>query len=228
MELAIRGELVDNATAELMRWYGWADLCCPRDVQDALDGLAEGEDLTLLINSPGGDMTVGTEIYSILRRSRAQTTALVQGFAASAATLLLQGATYRNAEPGALICIHNPSLYAEGDYRDLGAASESAGNAREAILDIYTQRALLSREELGALMDRDIWISAAQAADYGLLDHVEPYADGSAPEETVTMVASAGMLPRITAKMREDFAAYRENEKERAKLEARQRQLRLR
>lgn len=227
MEIAIRGELVDNDSADLLRWYGWSDICCPSDVQNAVDNLPEGEELTLLINSPGGDMTVGTEIYSILRRCNRETTALVQGFAASAATLLLQGATRRNAEPGALICIHNPSLYAEGDYRDLGAAAESAGNAREAILDIYTQRATISREELGALMNRDIWISAKQAAESGLLDHVELY-DGAEETESAAMVASTGSMPRITAKMRAEFAAHRENEKERAKLEARQRQLRLR
>lgn len=227
MELAIRGELVDNDSADIMRWLGWRDLCCPMDVQNALDNLPEGEELTLLINSPGGDMTVGTEIYSILRRSARRTTALVQGFAASAATLLMQGADSRNAEPGALICIHNPSLCAEGDYRDLGSAAESAENAREAILDIYGQRASLSREELGSLMDRDIWISAGMAAEYGLLDRVEPYGEGAEPDSE-TMVASAGRLPRITAKMRADFSAYRENKKEREKLEARQRQLRLR
>ena len=225
MEINIRGDLVDNDSADLLRWWGWLDICCPMDVSRALAD-ANGEEVTLLVNSPGGDMTVGTEIYSLLRRYSGRTVALVQGFAASAATLLLQGATVRQAEPGALICVHNPSLVAEGAYRELQGASDSARNAREAILDIYAQRSGAERSALGSLMNRDIWISAGQAVEYGLLDEVLAW-DGPEDEPLPIMAAAATAMPRITNKMR---AAYQEHllaEKKKTLAQLRQRQLEL-
>jgi len=225
MDIQIRGQLVDNDSADILRWYGWLGLVCPMDISDALRD-AGGEEVTLLINSPGGDMTVGTEIYSLLRRYAGRTVALVQGFAASAATLLLQGATVRRAEPGALICVHNPSLEAEGDYRDLKGAADSAKNAREAILDIYAQRSGAERGTLGNLMDKDIWISASQARDYGLLDEVQPW-DGAEDEPLPVMVASGSPLPRITNKMRSDYADHVAAERRKIIARLRQKQLEL-
>ena len=224
MEINIRGELVDNDSADLLRWWGYRDFCCPSDVSDALADAA-GQEVTLLINSPGGDLTVGTEIYSMLRRYAGRSVALVQGYAASAATVLLQGATVRQAEAGALICVHNPSLVAEGDYQELKGAYDSARNAREAILDIYTQRSGAERSSLGNLMDKDIWISSNQAREYGLLDEVLPW-DG-AEDPIVTMVASAGRLPRITAKMRAEYEAHKIAEKQKTLAQLRQKQLEL-
>lgn len=225
MTIDIRGELVDNDSADVLRWYGWLDIACPLDVSRALAD-AGGDEVTLLINSPGGDMTVGTEIYSLLRRYPGRTVALVQGFAASAATLLLQGATVRQAEPGALICIHNPSLVAEGDYRELQGASDSARNAREAVLDIYTQRSGAERSTLGGLMNKDIWISAGQAAEYGLLDEVLAW-DGPADEPLAFMAAAAAPLPRITNKMRAAYAEHVAAEKQKTLAQLRQKQLEL-
>ena len=225
MEINIRGELVDNDSADILRWYGWLDIACPMDVSRAL-AEAGGEEVTLLVNSPGGDMTVGTEIYSLLRRYTGRTVALVQGFAASAATLLLQGATVRQAEPGALICVHNPSLMAEGDYQELKGAYDSAKNAREAILDIYTQRSGAERVTLGNLMDKDIWISAGQAAEYGLLDEVLTW-DGPADEALPFMAAAAAPMPRITNKMRAAYAEHVAAEKQKTLARLRQKQLEL-
>ena len=216
---------MDNDNADIMRWYGWLDIVCPMDVSDALRE-AGGEEVTLLINSPGGDMTVGTEIYRLLRRYEGRSVALVQGFAASAATLLLQGATVRQAEPGALICIHNPSLEAEGDWRELKGAADSAKNAREAILDIYAQRSGQERGTLGNLMDKDIWISAGQARDYGLVDEVLPW-EGEEEPGPLTMVAGVGMLPRITGKMRAEYADFIARKRRETAVRLRQRQLEL-
>lgn len=225
-EINIRGELVDNDYADILRWYGYKDITCPEDVRRAL-AEANGGEVTLLINSPGGDLTVGTEIYSMLRRYAGRTVALVRGYAASAATVLLQGATVRQAETGALICVHNPSLSAQGDYQELKGAYDSAKNARDAILDIYTQRSGAERSALGTLMDKDIWISSKQAAeDYGLLDEVLPW-EGEADDPIVTMVASAGLMPRITNKMRADYQAHLAAEKQKTLARLRQRQLEL-
>lgn len=115
-DIALRGELWDNDSADVLRFWGWRDITAPMDIQAALEA-AGGEDVTLLVNSPGGDMTVGLEIRSMLRRYQGRTTALFQGYGASAATLAATGCQTIQSEPGALLCYHNPSGGAEGDYR---------------------------------------------------------------------------------------------------------------
>ena len=159
MDINLRGELWDNDSADILRYWGWRDLTCPSDIAAALEQ-AGGEDVTILINSPGGDMMVGAEIRSLIRRDQGKTTALFQGYGASAATLAASGCTEITSEPGALLCYHNPSSRAEGDYQDMANASESLRNARDCILEMYTARkSSKSREDLIELMDKNIFIS---------------------------------------------------------------------
>ena len=183
-DIALRGELWDNDSADVLRWWGWRDVTAPMDIQAALEA-AGGEEVTLLINSPGGDMSVGGEIRSMLRRYSGKTVALFQGLGASAATLAASGCDVIQSEPGALLCYHNPSGAAAGDHREMERSAEALRNARDCILEMYEARgSARSREELIALMDRDIWITPTQALEYGLIDEVaglaEPEGDPAA------------------------------------------------
>ena len=176
------------------------------DIQAALEA-AGGEDVTLLVNSPGGDMTVGLEIRSMLRRYQGRTTALFQGYGASAATLAATGCQTIQSEPGALLCYHNPSGGAEGDYRAMRRSAESLRNAQDCLLEVYTARSgTRSREELIALMDRDIWITPTQAREYGLIDGI--VGAGAEVEDPAAFVAASGGRIRLTQAMREGYQAH--------------------
>lgn len=205
-DIALRGELWDNDSADVLRWWGWKDITAPMDIAAALEK-AGGEDVTLLINSPGGDMTVGTEIRSMLRRYPGKTTALFQGYGASAATLAATGCQIIQSEPGALLCYHNPSGGAEGDYRDMRRSAEALLNARDCVLEVYTARSSAkTREELMELMDKNIWISPTQAKDYGLIDEIVGGPGGAA--DPAAFVAAASGRIRLTTAMREKYQAY--------------------
>lgn len=228
MDIHLRGELWDNDSADILRFWGWRDITAPMDIAAALEK-AGGEDVTLLINSPGGDMTVGGEIRSMLRRYTGKTTALFQGYGASAATLAASGCKEIVSEPGALLCYHNPVSGAQGDYRDMANASEGLRNARDCILEMYLARpASKSRDELIELMDKNIWISPTQALEYGLLDRIAELESGA--EDPATFVAAAGSRMRITSAMREKYQSHvlaqREKEEQEAKASRARAQLR--
>lgn len=212
VDIALRGELWDNDSADVLRWWGFRDITAPMDIQSALDS-AGGDEVTLLINSPGGDMAVGAEIRSMLRRYSGKTTALFQGYGASAATLAASACNVIQSEPGALLCYHNPSGGAEGDYHEMRRSAEALRNARDCVLEMYQARSSAhSREELIALMDKNIWITPTQAKEYGLLDEIVGLDD--VVDDPAAFVAAADHRIRLTASMRQKYqdhiAAQRE------------------
>ena len=226
MDINLRGELWDNDSADVLRFWGWRDITAPMDIASALEQ-AGGEDVTVLINSPGGDMTVGMEIRSLLRRYQGKTTALFQGYGASSATLAASGCNSIECEPGALLCYHNPTGGAEGDYKDLSLAAEGLRNARDCILEAYTARkSAKSPEELAELMDKNIWISPTQALEYGLIDAIVPLEAGDG--DPAAFVAAAGGRIRLTAAMREKYRAHVADERAAAAQEVLARRARAR
>ncbi len=205
MDIKIRGTLLNDLYARAMRYYGYTGITCPGDIEEAL-GKANGEDITLYINSDGGSLVVGSEIYGMLKQYKGKITAHVQSRSASAATVAMMACKNVIAEPVALFCMHNPSTYAEGDEHVFRHTAEELKNIKGSIIAAYAPRLKLSQDEITALMDKDVWINAAQAKEYGLIDSIS---EGTKPQ----IVNSAGTLLFPTEKMISDYQAHIEAEK---------------
>lgn len=201
-QIKIKGAIYDNDTAEIMRWWDYFDNTCPADIEKAL-AEADGDDVELIINSEGGMLISGLEMYCLLKKYSGKVTAYVQSFAASAATVVMMAASEIVAEPVSLVCIHNPAMRSGGDEHDLERDLESLRNIKTSILNAYDGKLKMSREEISDLMDKDIFISADQALEYGIINRI----DGKESEDNTLLVASGTHL-FPTPEMRQKYSDY--------------------
>lgn len=207
MNFRFGGTLMDDEYAKIMRWYGYSDNVCPADIRNLCRDAA-GEEIVLEVNCDGGDIMVGNEIYSVLRDYSGRVVAHIQSRSASAATVAMMGADEITAEPVALVCVHNPTTWAVGDNRRMQGAADSLNACKEIILNAYMGRARVSKEELSALMDRDIFITAEKAVEYGIVDSIrEPH------EGDVLIVAGTGAVHFPTEKMVAEWREMKAREK---------------
>lgn len=207
MNFRFGGTLMDDESAEIMRWWGYTDNVCPSDIRNLLKK-AGGEEVVLEVNCDGGDLTVGLEIFPVLRNYSGRVVAYIQSRSASAATVAMMGADEIVAENTALICVHNPTAWASGEQRNLQGTADTLGACKEVILNAYMGRAKVSREELSALMDRNVFITAEKAVEYGLVDSIK-----AQDTEGVRIVAGVGGVHFPTKKMISDWQAMKAAEK---------------
>lgn len=201
MDIKIKGTLLGDEYAEIMRYFGYTAVTCPGDVEASLTAAA-GEDVTLYINSDGGSLIAGTEIYSMLKRYKGKTAAHIESRSASAATVAMMACEKIVAEPVSLLCVHNPSAYAEGDEYVFTETAEDLRNIKEAIISAYSPRMKMTREEMSELMNKNTWINAMQAKDYGLIDAI---AEENPQKPAIVNAAPGVMFP--TQKMISDYRA---------------------
>lgn len=168
-KVSIRGAIVTDDDKWIYDWFG-IQATSPADVHKAIED-AKGEDLEVEINSGGGDVVAGNEIYTALRMYRGKVTNIIVGMAASAASYI---ASARNCimTPVGFYMIHNASGGASGDYHAMDKESEVLQTVNRAITAAYMEKTKMSQEDLLALMDKETWLTAEQAVEYGFVDSI--------------------------------------------------------
>ena len=131
-------------------------------------------DIHLYVNSPGGSVTAGMAIYDTMQFLRAPVNTICMGMAASMGSFLLAAGTKgkRSALPHARIMIHQPSGGAQGTAADIEIVAREILYMREQLNNLYSQHTGQPVEQIEKDMDRDRFMSAAEAAEYGILDKV--------------------------------------------------------
>jgi ATP-dependent Clp endopeptidase proteolytic subunit ClpP len=125
------------------------------------------------INSPGGEVYEGYTIYNILRNSGKKINVVIEGLCASIATLIACAGDSIVMNPTAEFMIHNPMVGIEGDSEDLRKVADQLDNIKKTIIAAYKRKTNKSEEELWDMMNKETFLSATQAKDFGFVDDVQ-------------------------------------------------------
>lgn len=166
----IRGDIVGNDDKWIYEWFDM-EATCPRDVKDILEAAEENEPIEVLVNSGGGSVMAGQEIYSALK-GNSRVTIKIQSMAGSAAGVVAM-AGHCLISPVAMIMIHNVSMSgASGDYHDMQKNAEILKQMNAAMANAYAEKSGRPLDEILRMMDRETWLTANQCLEYQFVDGI--------------------------------------------------------
>ena len=201
--IKMKGPLISNNQQEVYDYFGM-EAVSAKSVVDAFP--EDGSDVVLEVNSNGGLVTVGSEIYTSLRSYPGKVTVEVTGIAASAASVAIMGADSVRISPTAQIMIHKALLpRVSGNSDDLDKASNALKASDQAIVNAYVSKTGLEESVIIDMMKNETFMSAEEAVEKGFADEVMNF-------EGREVVASfgTGMLPQAVI---DDFFANKSNRK---------------
>ena len=160
--LVLNGEISDET------WYG--DEVTPALFAKELN--AGSGNITVWINSPGGDVYAAAQIYNMLMEYKGDVTVKVDALAASAASVIAMAGTPVLMSPLAMMMIHNPITVAIGDSKEMQKAGEMLNEVKEGIMNAYEIKTGMDRKKISHLMDAESWFNAKKAVELGFADGI--------------------------------------------------------
>ncbi|HCI60302.1 MAG TPA: peptidase S14 [Ruminococcus sp.] len=157
-----------NGTIAEESWFD--DDVTPQLFKEEL--LSGSGDITVWINSPGGDCVAAAQIYNMLMDYKGNVTVKIDGIAASAASVIAMAGTEVLMSPVSTMMIHNPATVAMGDHNEMQKAIEMLNEVKESIINAYEIKTGLSRAKLSHLMDSETWMNANKAVELGFADGI--------------------------------------------------------
>lgn len=166
----------------------WGDEITPQMFRDELNA-GEG-DVTVWINSPGGNVFAAAEIYTMLKDYKGSITVKIDAIAASAASVVAMAGDTVQMSPVAMLMIHDPSTVAMGNTKDMEKAIEVLKEVKESIINAYASKSGLSHARIANLMSNETWMNAKKAVELGFADEIlfskkedEPDSDPANPDK---------------------------------------------
>lgn len=168
--IPIKGTIVSNDYKEVYDLFGY-DNVSPKDVSKTLKEV-NGQDVTLEINSPGGYISAGSEIYTVLREYSGNITAKIVGQACSAASWIALAANKVIMSPTAQMMIHRASTDVSGNIDDLSSAANAVNEMDKAYVDLYSKKTGKTPEDIYQMMAKTTWMNAKTAVENGFADEI--------------------------------------------------------
>lgn len=167
----------EEVTERILELYGtiaeeswFDDDITPQLFKDELN--AGMGNITVWINSPGGDCIAAAQIYNMLTEYKGSVTVKIDGIAASAASVIAMAGDRILMSPVSMMMIHNPATFAFGDHIEMQKVMDMLTEVKESIINAYVIKTGLSRAKLSHLMDSETWMDANKAVELGFADDV--------------------------------------------------------
>ena len=189
--IKMKGPLISNNEYEAYEFFGLEAVSAKSITDQFPEDI--NEDIILEVNSNGGLVTVGSEIYTALKNYEGHVTVEVTGMAASAASVAIMGADTVKMSPTAQIMIHKALLTrASGNSDDLEKAVNALKSSDQSIINAYVSKTGLSEDEIFEMMKNETFMSANEAIEKGFADELMTF------EKDLGAVASleSGLLPQ--------------------------------
>ena len=148
----------------------WGNEITPQDFRSELE--AEEGDITVWINSPGGNVFAAAEIYTMLKEYVGTVTVKIASLAASAASVVAVAGDLVQMSPTAILMVHDPMTFAIGNAKDMERAIKTLNEVKESIINAYMAKTGLRHNKIAELMSNETWMNAKKAVEYGFADVV--------------------------------------------------------
>ena len=191
-----------NGTIAEQSWFD--DDVTPQIFKDEL--MSGSGDITVWINSPGGDCVAAAQIYNMLMEYPGSVTVKIDGIAASAASVIAMAGTKVCVSPVSMLMIHNPMTFAFGNTAEMQKAIDMLGEVKESIINAYEIKTGMSRAKLSRLMDAETWMNANKAVELGFADEILQR-DSLEDAEPQTASAMAYSRAEVTNSLMEKLSA---------------------
>ena len=167
----IKGTVVDDETAAFYSFFGIPS-ASPSAVAQILNDGDDDDDVEVNVASNGGDVFSASEIYTMLRQSKANVTVNIQGLAASAASVIAMAGNKVNISPTAQLMIHQAASYGGGNKDDLAREINVLDGIDKSIASAYESKTGMPQGDLLNMMAKETWIGAQEAVDKGFADEI--------------------------------------------------------
>lgn len=191
-----------NGTIAEESWFD--DDVTPQLFKDEL--MSGSGNITVWINSPGGDCVAAAQIYNMLMDYKGDVTVKIDGIAASAASVIAMAGTKVLVSPVSILMIHNPMTAAFGNSDEMQKAIEMLSSVKDSIINAYEIKTGLSRAKLSHLMDAETWMDANKAVELGFADGIMSRAD-EAEDMTTPTVSMLYSKANVVNSLMEKIAA---------------------
>ena len=148
----------------------WGDEITPQMFRSELE--AEEGDVTVWINSPGGNVFAAAEIFTMLCDHNGSITVKIDAIAASAASVVAMAGDHVLMSPVAMLMIHDPTTIAQGNAKDMEKAISTLNEVKASIINAYQRKTGLSRNKISQLMENETWMNAKKAVELGFADEI--------------------------------------------------------
>ncbi|WP_162487501.1 head maturation protease, ClpP-related [Paenibacillus sp. LC231] len=198
--IKLNGPVIGDSSTWLYDWLKIPYISASKIAKELED--AQGDEVELNINSGGGSVPAGSEVYTLLKQYKGRKVANITGMAASAASFIAMGADEVRMSPTASMMIHNASTWTEGDKNNHYSNADMLRNTDVGITNAYRLKTGKSTEELLNLMNKTTWMNAQQAVELGFADSIM-FDESNSLIAVSNSMMSGEIPPEVEAKLRD-------------------------